>query len=63
MRMEDGSIIQDCLSGKPEAFGILVDKYKEGIYAFVYAEIRNFQDVQDVTQEVFLIAYRDLRNL
>jgi RNA polymerase sigma factor (sigma-70 family) len=63
MRTEDGSIIQDCLNEKPEAFGILVDKYKEGIYAFIYAELRNFQDAQDVTQEVFLRAFRDLRNL
>jgi len=63
MRTDDGSIIQDCLNGKPEAFGMLVDKYKEGIYAFIYAELRNSQDAQDVTQEVFLRAYRDLRNL
>jgi RNA polymerase sigma factor (sigma-70 family) len=63
MRSEDGSIIQECLNGKPEAFGILVDKYKAGIYAFVYAELRNFHDAQDVTQDVFLQAYRNLRNL
>ena len=63
MRTEDGSIIQECLNGKPEAFGVLVDQYKEGIYAFVYSQIRNFHDAQDVTQEVFLEAYRDLRNL
>ncbi|HGJ66134.1 TPA: sigma-70 family RNA polymerase sigma factor [bacterium] len=63
MRTDDGSIIYDCLNGKPEAFGMLIDKYKEGIYAFVYSEIRNFQDAQDVTQEVFIQAYQDLRNL
>jgi len=63
MRTEDGCIIQDCLNGKPEAFGMLVDKYKEGIYAFVYAQLRDFRDAQDVTQEVFLQAYRDLRSL
>jgi RNA polymerase sigma factor (sigma-70 family) len=63
MRTEDGSIIQECLNGKPEAFGILVDKYKAGIYAFVYAELRNFHDAQDVTQDVFLQAYRGLHNL
>ena len=63
MRTEDGSIIYECLNGKPEAFGILVDKYKAGIYAFVYAELRNFHDAQDVTQDVFLQAYRGLRNL
>ena len=63
MRTEDGCIIQECLNGKSEAFGILVDKYKAGIYAFVYAELRDFRDAQDVTQEVFLEAYRGLRSL
>lgn len=54
MRTEDGSIIQRCLNGKPGAFGMLVDKYKEGVYAYVYNELRNLHDAQDVTQEVFL---------
>ncbi len=63
MRSEDGSIIYECLSGDPEAFGILVDKYKASIYAYVYSKIRSFQDAEDVTQEVFLQAYRSLRSL
>jgi RNA polymerase sigma factor (sigma-70 family) len=63
MRTEDGSIISRCLNGEPEAFGLLVDKYKTGIYAYVYVKIRNFHDAQDVTQEVFIQAFRDLRNL
>jgi hypothetical protein len=40
MRTEDGSVIHRCLSGEPEAFGLLVDKEdrtylkadKKGIY-------------------------------
>jgi RNA polymerase sigma factor (sigma-70 family) len=63
MRTEDGSIINECLGGKPQAFGMLVDKYKAGIYAYVCAEVRNFHDAQDITQEVFIQAYRDLRSL
>jgi RNA polymerase sigma factor (sigma-70 family) len=63
MRTDDGCIVQECLNGKPEAFGILVDKYKAGIYAYVCAEVRNFQDAEDVTQEVFLKAYHNLRSL
>jgi RNA polymerase sigma factor (sigma-70 family) len=63
MRTEDGRIIQECLNGESEAFGMLVDKYKEGIYAFVYNKLLNFQDAQDVTQEVFLKAYKDLHSL
>jgi RNA polymerase sigma factor (sigma-70 family) len=60
---EDACIVYKCLNGEPEAFGILVDKYKAGIYAYVYAKLGNFHDAQDVTQEVFLEAYRSLRNL
>jgi RNA polymerase sigma factor (sigma-70 family) len=63
MRSEDAGIIHECLNGETEAFGLLVDKYKEGIYAFVYGKLRDFQNAQDVTQEVFLQAYRDLRSL
>jgi RNA polymerase sigma factor (sigma-70 family) len=63
MRTEDGSIIHRCLNGEPEAFGILVDKYKEGIYAFAHTKLRDFRDAQDVTQEVFVRAYRDLHSL
>ena len=63
MRTKDGDIIRRCLNGEPEAFGFLVDKYRSSIYAFAYTKLGNFQDAEDVTQEVFLKAYRNLRNL
>jgi len=63
MLTEDGSIIQACINGESEAFGILVDKYKAGIYAFIYSKIRDFHDAQDLTQEVFLQAYKSLGGL
>ena len=68
VRTEDGYIVSKCLNGESEALGLLVDKYKESIYAFVYAKLRdrgsrNFQDAQDVTQEVFIKAYKKLRSL
>ena len=60
MRTKDGYLIQKCLSGDAAAFGILVDKYKEGIYALAYTKLGNFHDAQDVTQEVFIKAYEKL---
>lgn len=63
MRTEDGHIINQCLNGNPAAFGFLVDKYKSSVYAFAYAELRNFHDADDVTQEVFITAYQKLRTL
>ena len=63
MRTEDGYIIQQCLDGDAEAFGFLVDKYKKSVYALAYSRIRNFHDAQDITQEVFIQAYRKLHSL
>ncbi|MCH8293718.1 hypothetical protein IH992_21770 [Candidatus Poribacteria bacterium] len=40
MRIEDQCIIYKCLNGEPEAFGFLVDRYKESVYAFVYSKVR-----------------------
>ena len=63
MRTEDGYIINKCLDGNSAAFGFLVDKYKAAVYAFAYAELRNFHDAEDVTQEVFVKAYEKLHTL
>ncbi|MCH8290630.1 sigma-70 family RNA polymerase sigma factor [Candidatus Poribacteria bacterium] len=60
MYTEDGHFIAKCLAGEPEAFGILVDKYKASIYALAYAKLKNFHDAQDMTQEAFLRAYQKL---
>jgi RNA polymerase sigma factor (sigma-70 family) len=63
MRTEDGHIIRECLNGDSASFGLLVDKYKESIYALAYSRLRNFHDAEDITQDVFLKAYRNLRTL
>jgi RNA polymerase sigma factor (sigma-70 family) len=63
MKTEDGAIIYKCLNGDREAFAFLVDKYKAAIYAYVLAKIGNRHDAEDVTQEVFIKAYKDLPRL
>jgi RNA polymerase sigma factor (sigma-70 family) len=63
MRTDDGSIIYACLNGEPEAFGILVDRYKAGIFAYILAKVKNYQDAQEIAQDVFLCAYQGLHNL
>ena len=58
MHTSDGHIVHQCLSGNTEAFALLVDKYKERIFALVYAKVGQFQDAEDLTQDVFLNAYK-----
>ncbi|MFC1714494.1 sigma-70 family RNA polymerase sigma factor [Candidatus Poribacteria bacterium] len=63
MRTEDGYIIYRCLNGEPGAYGLLVDKYKAGVYSLAYSKLRNFHDAEDVAQEVFIRAYENLHKL
>jgi len=63
MRTEDGYLIQQCLDGDHAAYGLLVDKYKRGIYALAFSRVRNFHDAQDITQEAFVKAYQNLHTL
>ncbi len=63
MRTDDGYMVYRCLNGDSSAFGFLVDKYREGVYALAYSRLRNFHDAQDVAQEVFVRAYENLHKL
>ena len=63
MHTRDGYIVHQCLSGNTEAFALLVDKYKERIFALVYAKVGQFQDAEDLTQDIFLNAYKKLSTL
>ena len=63
MRTADGYIVRKCLEGDSAAFGLLVEKYKEGVYALAYSKLQNFHDAEDATQEVFIKAYRKLKTL
>jgi len=60
---EDRYIIQKCLEGEKEAFGFLVDRYRESVYDLAYSKLRNCHDSEDVTQKVFIKAYQKLRTL
>ena len=63
MRTEDGYIVHKYLNGDSAAFGLLVDKYKAGVYALAYSKLHDFRDAEDVTQEVLIRAYQKLRTL
>ncbi|MDE0187157.1 MAG: sigma-70 family RNA polymerase sigma factor [Candidatus Poribacteria bacterium] len=63
MHTSDRQIVHECLSGNPEAFAELVDRYKVRIFALVYAKVGQFQDAEDLTQDVFFNAYKKLSTL
>ncbi|MBD3181463.1 sigma-70 family RNA polymerase sigma factor [Candidatus Poribacteria bacterium] len=63
MRTEDGYFIYKSLNGDKSAFGFLVDKYRESVYALAYDRLNNFHDAEDIAQEVFIQAFKKLHTL
>ncbi|MCK5534289.1 sigma-70 family RNA polymerase sigma factor [bacterium] len=58
---EDLILIKKTLRGEKESFRQLIDKYKNSIFKLAYYMMGNYSDAEDVSQEVFLQAYRKLK--
>lgn len=58
----DADLVAKVLSGNREAFGCLYDRYARLVRAVVY-DVADWSVVQDLTQEIFLRAYKNLARL
>ena len=63
MLENDARLIQRTLSGDETAFASLVGKYEKRVHVLVLRKIGDFQDAQELTQDVFLRAYKNLSTL
>jgi RNA polymerase sigma-70 factor (ECF subfamily) len=53
-------LIRDCLDGKTEAYGRLIDRYQKPIFNVVKKIVGDYDEASDVTQTVFVNAYQKL---
>lgn len=56
----DQGLVDEFLRGDVSAFDELVRRYKDRVYNVVYRYVGNHEDALDVSQEVFVRAYRGL---
>ncbi|HRY82378.1 MAG TPA: RNA polymerase sigma factor [Candidatus Moranbacteria bacterium] len=61
MSEEDKKIIEDFLTGKDEAFGELLKKYLKPVYNFLRIMVKDPDILDDLTQETFIKAWKNLR--
>jgi RNA polymerase sigma-70 factor (ECF subfamily) len=59
----DTELIQLTLKGEKEAFGELIHRYQDAVYATALHRIGEFTSAQDVAQETFIEAYKSLHTL
>jgi len=60
---EDAVLVSMTLSGDRQAFGELVDRYRNLVYGFVLNRIGDFDQGEDLVQDVFIEAYVHLGTL
>ena len=63
MNHPDETLVKQTLSGDKDAFSLLVRKYQGMVCGLAYHKLGNFEDAQELVQEAFLYAYRDLHRL
>ena len=61
--LEDRDLVRLAVSGETWAFGRLVERYGKRVFGRIRRLVRHPDDVEDLVQEVFLLAYRRLGQL
>ena len=59
---DDQELLQNAIQGDRRAFNEIVNKYKQRIYFTAMKMVRNKDDAYDITQDVFIKAYRNMGN-
>ena len=58
--LPDRELVRRSQAGEPDAFGELVQRHQDRIYSFVLRSCGNGDDAADITQRVFINAFRKI---
>ena len=58
----EAELVAACLAGRAGAFDVIVDRHRRAVYQLCYRFVGNHEDASDLSQDVFLRAFRGLRN-
>jgi RNA polymerase sigma-70 factor (ECF subfamily) len=58
----ESELVAASLAGHPGAFDLIVERHRRSVYQLCYRFVGNHEDASDLSQDVFLRAFRGLRN-
>jgi len=56
----DKSIIKEIIEGKKDHYSVLMNKYHNELFKYIYNLTNNYQTTEDLLQEVFIKIYKNL---
>ena len=59
--LTEPDLIAAVLDGRPGAFDVIVERHRRPVYQICYRFLGNHEDASDLSQDVFLRAYRGLK--
>jgi RNA polymerase sigma-70 factor, ECF subfamily len=60
--LDEPALVEACLAGQPGAFDLIVERHRRAIYQLCYRFVGNHEDASDLSQDVFVRAFRGLKS-
>lgn len=60
--LDEPALVAACLANQAGAFDLIVERHRRSVYLLCYRFVSNHEDASDLSQDVFLRAYRGLRS-
>ncbi len=60
--LDEAALIEACVAGEPGTFDVIVERHRRSIYQLCYRFVGNHEDASDLSQDVFLRAFRGIKN-
>src|SRR5436189_5912849 len=60
--LDERALVDACLADDPGAFDLIVERHRRSVYQLCYRFVGNHEDASDLSQDVFLRAFRGLRS-
>lgn len=61
VEMDEGQLVAACLAGQRDAFDVIVERHRRSVYQLCYRFVGNHEDASDLSQDVFVRAYKGLQ--
>jgi RNA polymerase sigma-70 factor (ECF subfamily) len=60
--LDERELVEACRAGRPGAFDLIVERHRRAVYLLCYRFVSSHEDASDLSQDVFLRAFRGLRS-